>query len=170
MSEELTPWLNEQEMQVWRRWLRVQTELSAALGRAMHSDSALSMQDFETLVRLSEADDGRLRISVLAEQMHWERSRLSHHLRRMSGRGLVHKEECAEDGRGAFVVITAAGQEALDRAAPGGDQRGPPGAGPVPQRGAGAGRALRDPGCASGRAGRELRLTPARPGPRPGRW
>lgn len=119
MSEENTPWLNEQEMQVWRRWLRVQTELPAALGRAMHSDSALSMQDFETLVRLSEADDGRLRISVLAEQMHWERSRLSHHLRRMSGRGLVHKEECAEDGRGAFVVITAAGQEALDRAAPG---------------------------------------------------
>ena len=31
MSEEPTPWLNEQEMQVWRRWLRVQTELPAAL-------------------------------------------------------------------------------------------------------------------------------------------
>jgi DNA-binding MarR family transcriptional regulator len=119
MSEEPTPWLNEQEMQVWRRWLRVQTELPAALGRAMHHDSALSMQDFETLVRLSESEEGRLRISVLAEQMHWERSRLSHHLRRMSGRGLVLKQECAEDGRGAFVVITPDGQQALDRAAPG---------------------------------------------------
>lgn len=119
MSDDHAPWLNEQEMTVWRRWLRVQTELPAALGRAMHHDSELSMQDFETLVRLSEADRGRLRISVLAEQMHWERSRLSHHLRRMSGRGLVDKQECTEDGRGAFVVITPAGQEALDHAAPG---------------------------------------------------
>lgn len=106
-------------MQVWRRWLRVESELPAALGRAMNRDSGLSMQDYATLVRLSEAEDGRLRISALAEQMFWERSRLSHHLRRMFTRGLVSKEECQSDGRGAFVVITPAGQEALDAAAPG---------------------------------------------------
>ena len=119
MSEEPTPWLNEQEMQVWRRWLRVQSELPAALGRAMHHDSALSMQDFETLVRLSESEEGRLRISVLAEQMHWERSRLSHHLRRMSARGLVAKQDCEEDGRGSFVTLTEPGRAALEAAAPG---------------------------------------------------
>lgn len=119
MSDDHTPWLNAQEMRVWRRWLRVQSELPAALGRAMNRDSGLSMQDFETLVRLSEAEEGRLRISALAEQMYWERSRLSHHLRRMLTRGLVAKEECKSDGRGAFVSITAAGQEALDAAAPG---------------------------------------------------
>ena len=119
MSDDHAPWLNEQEMTVWRRWLRVQTELPAALGRAMHHDSELSMQDFETLVRLSEADRGRLRISVLAEQMHWERSRLSHHLRRMSNRGLVAKEDCPEDGRGSFVRLTPAGRRALEAAAPG---------------------------------------------------
>lgn len=117
-TPEQTPWLNAEEMRVWRRWLRVQTELPAALGRAMHRDSDLSMQDFETLVFLSEAEGGRLRISALAEGMHWERSRLSHHLRRMAGRDLVAKEECADDGRGAFVSITPAGREALDAAAP----------------------------------------------------
>lgn len=119
MSEQETPWLNEQEMQVWRRWLRVQTELPAALGRALNQDSGLSMQDFETLVRLSEAPGERLRISALADQMHWERSRLSHHLRRMSSRGLVAKEDCPEDGRGSFVQLTPAGRNALDEAAPG---------------------------------------------------
>lgn len=113
-----TPWLDEQEMELWRQWLRVQTELPAALGRALHEDSELSLQDFETLVRLSESDEGRLRVSALAEQMHWERSRLSHHLRRMGGRGLVEKVECSEDGRGAFVVLTPAGRRALDGAAP----------------------------------------------------
>ncbi|WP_029541740.1 MarR family winged helix-turn-helix transcriptional regulator [Serinicoccus profundi] len=113
-----TPWLDEAEMDLWRAWLRVQTELPAAMGRALHEDSDLSLQDFETLVRLSESGEGRLRVSVLAEQMHWERSRLSHHLRRMGARGLVEKVECAEDGRGSFVVLTPAGREALDGAAP----------------------------------------------------
>lgn len=113
-----TPWLDEAEMDLWRTWLRVQTELPAALGRALHEDSELSLQDFETLVRLSESEEGRLRVSVLAEQMHWERSRLSHHLRRMGARGLVEKVECPEDGRGAFVVLTEAGRTALDGAAP----------------------------------------------------
>lgn len=119
MTKAETPWLDDREQQVWRRWLRVQTELPAALGRALSRDSGLSMQDFETLVRLSEAPGDRLRISVLAEQMHWERSRLSHHLRRMSTRGLVVKEDCPEDGRGSFVLLTPAGRAALEAAAPG---------------------------------------------------
>ncbi|ANS79964.1 Transcriptional regulator, MarR family [Serinicoccus hydrothermalis] len=112
------PWLEESEMELWRAWLRAQTELPAAMGRALHADSELSLQDFETLVRLSESDDDRLRVSALADEMHWERSRLSHHLRRMGARGLVEKVECAEDGRGAFVVLTRAGREALEGAAP----------------------------------------------------
>src|SRR5690606_20332343 len=67
----------------------------------------------------SEAPGHRLRISVLAEQMHWERSRLSHHLRRMSARGLVAKQDCEEDGRGSFVTLTEPGRAALEAAAPG---------------------------------------------------
>ncbi|MFK5635683.1 MULTISPECIES: MarR family winged helix-turn-helix transcriptional regulator [unclassified Ornithinimicrobium] len=119
MAVEEVPWLSDREQQVWRRWLRVQTELPAALGRALHQDSQLSMQDFETLVWLSEADEQRLRISALADEMHWERSRLSHHLRRMACRGLVAKEDCADDGRGSYVRLTAEGRAALDAAAPG---------------------------------------------------
>ena len=117
-SDTAAPWLDDDEMRLWRAWLRVQTELPAALGRALHEDSELSLQDFETLVRLSESGEGRLRVSALAEQMHWERSRLSHHLRRMGARGLVQKVECPEDGRGSFVVLTQAGREALEGAAP----------------------------------------------------
>lgn len=119
MSDREVPWLNDREMEVWRRWLRVQTELPAALARDLARDTSLSLQDFETLVVLSEAPDERLRISALAEQMHWERSRLSHHLRRMSARGLVTKQDCAEDGRGSFVALTPEGRAALEAAAPG---------------------------------------------------
>ena len=119
MSEEQVQWLSESEQRVWRRWLRVQTELPAALGRALQKDSGLSLQDYETLVRVAEAEGGRLRVSALADQMHWERSRLSHHLRRMETRGLISREECADDGRGSFVRLTEAGRRAQAAAAPG---------------------------------------------------
>lgn len=43
---------------------------------------------------------------------------MSHHIARMAGRGMVVREECAEDGRGAFVVITDTGRAAIEAAAP----------------------------------------------------
>jgi DNA-binding MarR family transcriptional regulator len=38
---------------------------------------------------------------------------------RIEWRRLVQRVECAEDGRGAFVVITPQGRAAIERAAPG---------------------------------------------------
>nr|BFE79119.1 hypothetical protein GCM10020093_017200 [Planobispora longispora] len=37
----------------------------------------------------------------------------------MQRRGLVERQECADDGRGAFVSLTATGREAITAAAPG---------------------------------------------------
>jgi DNA-binding MarR family transcriptional regulator len=37
----------------------------------------------------------------------------------MESRRLVQRVECAEDGRGAFVVITPRGRAAIEQAAPG---------------------------------------------------
>lgn len=111
-------WLSETEQQAWRNWLAVTTELSAALHRHLQSEFDLSLQDFGVLVQLSETDGERLRASDLAHSLRWERSRLSHHIKRMEARGLVTREECQDDGRGAFVVLTAQGREAVERAAP----------------------------------------------------
>ena len=114
-----TAWLNDDEEHVWRRWLSLNATLPAALHRALQAEAGLSLQDFEVLVRLTDTPDGRVRVSDLARDMLWERSRLSHHVTRMEGRGLVVREECPEDRRGAFVVLTDRGREAIERAAPG---------------------------------------------------
>jgi len=118
MTDEI-PWLTEKQQRVWRNWLTMSAQLPGALHRQLQTDSGLSLQDFEVLVHLSEVDDGRLRISQLASAMSWERSRLSHHFKRMEARGLVEREECPEDARGAFVVLTSTGRDAIERAAPG---------------------------------------------------
>ena len=104
-----SPWLTDEQQRTWRRWLAVNDQLPAALHRELQADSDLSLQDFDVLVKLTDDAEGRVRVSELARTMHWERSRLSHHLGRMEKRGLIERVECATDSRGAEVVLTADG-------------------------------------------------------------
>ena len=113
------PWLAAHEERLWRGWMRLNAELSATLQRDMQSGAQLSMSDYDVLVHLTDSREGRLRVSDLARLLQWGLSRVSHHVTRMERRGLVERSECAEDGRGAFVAVTAAGRAAIERAAPG---------------------------------------------------
>jgi DNA-binding MarR family transcriptional regulator len=60
-----------------------------------------------------------LRAFELSRRLGWEKSRLSHHIARMEARGLVGREPCDTDHRGAFVVLTPTGRAAIEVAAPG---------------------------------------------------
>lgn len=113
------PWLSDVEQRLWRRWVGVSAKLPAAQHRQLQADSGLSLPDFVVLVLLTESDQGRVRVSDLARGLEWERSRVSHHVSRMQRRGLVRKDECPDDARGAFVVVTAQGRAAIEAAAPG---------------------------------------------------
>ena len=112
-------WLNTDEQRVWRTYVRMSSLLPAQLNRQLQQDSGLTLPEYEVLVQLSEAPEGRLRPFQICEALTWEQSRLSHQLTRMQHRGLVDREECEADGRGAFVVLTPAGAEAIAAAAPG---------------------------------------------------
>ena len=112
-------WLTAQEEHLWRGWLKLNAELASTLQRELQQDVGLSMPDFEVLVHLTDNPEGRVRVTELAGLLQWERSRVSHHVKRMEGRGLVERVECSVDGRGAFVVITPQGRAAIEEAAPG---------------------------------------------------
>jgi DNA-binding MarR family transcriptional regulator len=112
-------WLTAKEQRVWRRWLILNGRLSATLHKELHDDAGLSMPDYEVLVHLTDNPEGRIRVTDLARLLQWERSRVSHHTTRMERRRLVQRLECAEDGRGAFIVITPQGRAAIEQAAPG---------------------------------------------------
>ena len=112
-------WLTAEDERLWRRWLTLNARLSAALQKQLHDEAGLSMPDFEVLVHLTDSPEGRVRVTDLARLLQWERSRVSHHVTRMERRRLVQRVECAEDGRGAFVVITPPGRAAIEQAAPG---------------------------------------------------
>jgi DNA-binding MarR family transcriptional regulator len=112
-------WLDEREARAWRALQSMQMRLEAALGRQLAEESELSLSDYAVLVSLTDRPDGRLRLFELGQEIGWEKSRLSHHVARMVGRGLVKKEICDADRRGAFVVVTKKGRKAIEAAAPG---------------------------------------------------
>jgi DNA-binding MarR family transcriptional regulator len=112
-------WLTVEEERVWRRWLTLNARLSATLQKELQDDAGLSIPDYEVLVHLTDSPAGRIRVTDLARLLQWERSRVSHHATRMESRRLVQRVECAEDGRGAFIVITPQGRAAIEQAAPG---------------------------------------------------
>lgn len=113
-----TRWLNEDEQRMWRRYRDVNQLLELAIERQLQRDAGMSQSDYAVLVSLSEAEGMGLRARQLGAELGWDRSRVSHQVRRMEGRGLVSKGTCAEDGRGTVVSLTEAGAEAIGRAAP----------------------------------------------------
>ena len=117
MNDE-TQWLSPREQHAWRAFIRLNQKLTARLGSELQTQSKLSGADFAILVALTDDSAGRLRFQELAKAIDFEQSRLSHQIARMIKRGLVAREECAEDGRGAFVTITDQGREAIEAAAP----------------------------------------------------
>jgi len=102
----------------WRALQFMQLRLTGRLAADVTATSELSYADYLVLVVLSECPDGRARLFELAEVLGWEKSRVSHQVTRMTGRGLLRKERCGEDRRGAFVVVTEIGHRAIEAAAP----------------------------------------------------
>ena len=103
---------------MWRAFRQMQQNLFRVVEQQLITDSQLSGPDYAVLVPLSEAEGQRLRARDLGRVMEWERSRLSHQLRRMEQRGLVSRVGCPTDARGTFIELTPAGRAAVQRAAP----------------------------------------------------
>lgn len=110
-------WLTSEQQAAWDSFIRMQEKLIGRLSRQVQADSRMSASDYIVLAKLTEAG-GRMRFMDLAKLVEWEKSRMSHQVGRMAKRGLVTKEECPDDGRGAFIVVTPAGREAIEDAAP----------------------------------------------------
>ncbi|MEO3764004.1 MarR family winged helix-turn-helix transcriptional regulator [Streptomyces sp. B5E4] len=111
-------WLTSEQNAAWDSFIRMQERLIGRLSRRVHVDSGMSASDYLVLARLTETGGGRMRFMDLAKLVEWEKSRMSHQVARMAKRGLVAKEECPDDGRGAFIVATPAGCKAIEDAAP----------------------------------------------------
>jgi DNA-binding MarR family transcriptional regulator len=112
-------WLTPAQQRAWLAYMRIQLRMNYEIHRQLQADNGLSLSDYHILVALSNAPHGRMRITDLAAQIGWERSRVSHHLRRMCERGLTERQPSPDDGRVTDAWLTALGRQAITEAAPG---------------------------------------------------
>jgi DNA-binding MarR family transcriptional regulator len=100
----------------WRPFLTGTLQLIERLDQELQQRSNLSLTDFEILSMLDTATDDRLRMSELANQVLVSRSRLTYRVDRLVEVDFVVREECEDDRRGMWAIITEAGRAALEEA------------------------------------------------------
>ena len=98
--------LTESQMRAWRAFLGASTLVSARLNHELDEAAAISMYEYEILVRLFESEAGRIRMSQLADQVSYSRSRLTHTVGRLERAGYVLRSSCPNDRRGVYAHLT----------------------------------------------------------------
>ncbi|HET6298128.1 MAG TPA: MarR family transcriptional regulator [Kribbella sp.] len=112
-------WLDDREQQAWRAFIAAQRVVNSRIEQQLQRDAGMPHTYFEILVRLSDAEDGRLRMSELAVATLGSRSRLSHAVNRLEQVGWVRREGIESDRRGQVAIITEEGRQKLRETAPG---------------------------------------------------
>jgi len=92
--------------------------LQHQLDRELREEHEISFSEYEILVRLSEAEGGRMRMALLADAMSHSRSRVTHTVARMEKADLVQRTAAETDRRGVEAVMTDQGRAKLVEAAP----------------------------------------------------
>ena len=103
--------LSAKQRAAWANYQRMRVRLTERINRELAQNAGLSAADFEILSALIESPNESVRALALRCGLEWEKSRLSHQLRRMEERGLITRQECAEDNRGSVIRVTEAGRK-----------------------------------------------------------
>jgi DNA-binding MarR family transcriptional regulator len=105
-------------LDAWRAFLRAHARLTRELERELQADQSMALADYDVLVQLAGADDGRLRMSELADRVLLSRSGITRLVDRLEAAGLVERVLCESDRRGQLAQLTDAGLARLREASP----------------------------------------------------
>lgn len=116
--ETTVQWLDQAEMTAWRALIQTTTGLLATLDNELQAEHGLTLGDYEVLIHLSDAPDRSLRMSDLAAKLRLSPSGITRRIDGLVRTGLVERRQCPTDRRGSNAVLTDAGMEKLEQAAP----------------------------------------------------
>ncbi len=114
VNNRLTP----DQQAAWRAFLSVASQALDQIDQALQKQSDMTLTDYEILLTLADAEERRLRMSELADRVLVSRSRLTYRVDRLTEVGFVTREECEDDRRGLWAILTDKGGSALDEATP----------------------------------------------------
>ncbi|MFH8533949.1 MarR family winged helix-turn-helix transcriptional regulator [Streptomyces tendae] len=113
-----SPWLDDEEQDVWQALLTVAIGLPAALDRQLRKDAGISNFEYGVLAQLSMSDEETMRLSDLARECDSTQPRLSKVMDRFEARDWVVRRLDPTDGRYTLATLTATGRQKLAACAP----------------------------------------------------
>jgi DNA-binding MarR family transcriptional regulator len=108
--------LTAAEWDLWQLWMDAQRALAVEVDRSLQAEVGISKAEFSILVTLRNAPESTLRVGALADALNWEKSRVSHLLSRMEGRGFVARFEDGAPGRRTAIHLSGAGHRVAEAA------------------------------------------------------
>ncbi|MBC6460669.1 MarR family winged helix-turn-helix transcriptional regulator [Actinomadura sp. HBU206391] len=110
--------LNADEEAFIRALGRVMLVLPRVMDADLVGEQQMTLNEYATMMHLSEAPHRRLRMSELAAVCDVSLSGMTRIVTRLEADGLVERVRCAEDARGSNAVLTDAGLARLEQAYP----------------------------------------------------
>lgn len=111
-------WLSTDEQQLWLEFREFLWGFPSAMDRQLTADSGMSSGEYAVLAEVSQSASEALRSGDLAAALQWDRSRVSHLLRRMEAKGLIERRPASGDGRGQEITMTSNGWDTIRAASP----------------------------------------------------
>jgi DNA-binding MarR family transcriptional regulator len=99
----------------WRGLLTAHADLTERIDGALREAGVIPLRWYDALLCLYEAPGRRLRLADLARAALLSRSGLSRLVDRLEAAGLLTREPCEDDARGAYAVLSSEGLQALRR-------------------------------------------------------
>jgi DNA-binding MarR family transcriptional regulator len=100
--------------ELWKLWKRSYESIRSAIVADVIAHSDLTEPEFAVLIHLHDAG-GNLRQNALGRALAWDRTRVSHLISRMEGRGTVERRKLTN---GVDIVLTDAGRGQYEAARP----------------------------------------------------
>jgi len=116
MPQVLTEQAIEPAVRAWTRLLRAYASTTRLLSAELQEEHGLSINDYEALLVLSRAEDGRLKRVELARSLMLTPSGITRLLQGLEDAGLVERASCASDLRVTYAQLTDAGRDKLEAA------------------------------------------------------
>src|SRR3954451_17174853 len=97
----------------WRAFLLAHARVVRRLDEELRAEHDLSLAEYDALLTIAQAPDGRGRMGSLADQVLLSKSGVTRLIDRLVGDGLVERTACSADARGAEAVLTEIGRARL---------------------------------------------------------
>lgn len=106
----------DQRIEPWRAFLQAHARVTRRLDEELRAEHDLSLAEYDALLSIAEAPDRRIRMRQLADRVILSKSGVTRLIDRLVLDGLVQRDACLSDARGAEAVLTTAGLDRLRRA------------------------------------------------------